>query len=82
VFFTMGYRSSWSGGAGGGGHGDHGQYDYLQLTSTNYTSWSIQVQAIMEDQGIWEMVEPPEGASSVQSEDRSSKDKKARAHLL
>jgi hypothetical protein len=74
VFFTMGDQSSWSGGAGSGSHGDHGRYAYPQLTSTNYTSWSIRVQAIMEKQGVWEVVEPPEGVSSAQSEDR--------AHLL
>jgi hypothetical protein len=53
-------RSSRSEGAGGGGHGDRRRYHYSQLTPTNYTSWSIQVQAIMEDQGVWEVVEPPD----------------------
>jgi len=31
---------------------------YPQLTATNYTSWVIRVQAIMEDQEVWEVVEP------------------------
>ena len=71
-----------SGGDGGGSRGDHGQYNYPPLTATNYTSWSIRVQAIMEDQGVWEVVEPPEGTSTAQTADQSSKDKKVRAHLL
>jgi hypothetical protein len=41
-----------NGGAGGGGQGDRGRYNYPQLTSANYTTWSIRVQAIMEDQGV------------------------------
>jgi len=36
----------------------------------------------MEDQGVWEVVEPPEGTSTAQTADQSSKDKKVRAHLL
>jgi len=48
----MGDRSAGSGGAGGGGVGGNGQLAYLSLTATNYTSWSIRVQAIMEDQGV------------------------------
>jgi len=71
-----------SGGDGGGSHGDHGQYNYPPLMATNYTSWSIRVQAIMEDQGVWEVVELPEGTSTAQTADQSSKDKKVRAHLL
>jgi hypothetical protein len=43
-----------SGGAGGGDD----QITYPSLTTTNYTSWSIHVQAIMEDQGVWEIMEP------------------------
>ena len=43
-----------------------GQYAYPPLTVTNYTSWSIGVQAIMEDQGIWDVVEPLEGTSEAQ----------------
>jgi hypothetical protein len=70
---------------GTGGGGDGGQIQYLLLTSTNYTSWSIRVQAIMEDQGVWEVVEPTgessdQGAAAVAA--RKAKDTKARAHLL
>jgi hypothetical protein len=53
----------------------------------NYTSWIIRVQAIMEDQGVWEVVEPSgvgemvsEGQAAVAA--RTAKDKKAREHLL
>ena len=50
-----------SGGAGGGGSGD--RITYPALTATNYTSWNIRVQAIMEDQGVWEIMEPSEELS-------------------
>jgi len=71
-------------GSGGGGEGG-GRIQYPPLTSTNYTSWSIRVQAIMEDQGVWEVVEPTgessdQGAAAVAA--RKAKDTKARAHLL
>jgi len=45
------------------------------------------VQAIMEDQGVWEVVEPS-GEADAAAEDqaaaaaRTAKDRKARAHLL
>ena len=70
-----------SGGAGGGGD----RITYPSLTATNYTSWSIRVQAIMEDQGVWEIMEPlgeslEQGATAVAA--ARAKDKKARAHLL
>ena len=53
------------------------------MTTTNYTSWSIRVQAIMEDQGVWEIMEPS-GETSEQGAAAAAKakDKKARAHLL
>ncbi|CAD6343140.1 unnamed protein product [Miscanthus lutarioriparius] len=70
-----------SGGAGGGDD----RIMYPSLTATNYTSWSIRVQAIMEDQGVWEIMEPS-GESSEQGATAAMaakvKDKKARAHLL
>jgi hypothetical protein len=66
--------------SGSGGGGDRIQYP--ALTATNYTSWSIRVQAIMEDQGVWEIVEPPEGSSSTVTEAMRAKDRKAKAHLL
>lgn len=55
----MGDRSVGNGSGGGGGD----RITYPSLTATNYTSWSICVQAIMEDQGIWEVMEPSEGTS-------------------
>jgi hypothetical protein len=71
----MGDRSTGGGGGCGGG-----QIQYPQLTSTNYTSWSI-----MEDQGVWEVMEPSgelsdQGVTMVAA--AKAKDKKARAHLL
>ena len=69
-------------GAQGGG-GDCQAYP--TLTSTNYTSWCIRVQAIMEDQGVWEVVEPEVGTSTLSAADAAkatAKDKKVRAHLL
>uniref|UniRef100_A0A0D3GFL0 Embryogenesis transmembrane protein-like n=1 Tax=Oryza barthii TaxID=65489 RepID=A0A0D3GFL0_9ORYZ len=49
---------------------------YPQLTATNYTSWAIRVQEMMEDQGVWE-ADKPAGANVD-----ARKDKKARSHLL
>ena len=54
-----------------------GPFHYPQLTATNYTSWVIRVQAMMEDQGVWEAIEPAVGAAVD-----TKKDKKARSHLL
>uniref|UniRef100_J3MLI5 DUF4219 domain-containing protein n=1 Tax=Oryza brachyantha TaxID=4533 RepID=J3MLI5_ORYBR len=50
---------------------------YPQLTTTNYTSWVIRVQAMMEDQGVLEAVEPAAGADVD-----ANKCKKARSLLL
>lgn len=50
---------------------------YPQLTATNYTSWVIRVQAMMEDQGVWEAIELAAGAAVD-----PRKDKKAKSHLL
>ena len=72
-----------------GGEGARGDEEtrqvYPPLTSTNYTSWCIRVQAIMEDQGVWEVVEPEVGTSTLSAADAAkatAKDKKVRAHLL
>jgi len=70
-----------------GGAGDGGRVVYPLLTATNYVSWSIRVQAIMEDQGVWEVVEPPEGEpatarTTAEKEKATAKDKKVKAHLL
>ncbi|XP_049934420.1 uncharacterized protein LOC126410182 [Nymphaea colorata] len=54
-----------------------GTFQYPLLTATNYTSWVIRVQAMMEDQGIWEAAEPTAGVAVD-----TRKDKKARSHLL
>jgi hypothetical protein len=73
-------------GGGGGGSGGGDRIVYPVLTSTNYTSWSIRVQAIMEDQGVWEVIEPPESTSEqatvLPAAAAKKKDTKARAHLL
>ena len=54
-----------------------GMFQYPQLTATNYTSWVIRVQAMMEDQGVWEAIEPAAGEAAD-----LRKDKTARSHLL
>ncbi|XP_062186778.1 uncharacterized protein LOC133890424 [Phragmites australis] len=50
---------------------------YPQLTATNYTRWVIRVQAMMEDQGVWEAVELAVGEAVDKK-----KDKKAKSHLF
>ncbi|XP_066316727.1 uncharacterized protein [Miscanthus floridulus] len=80
-------ESNRSGGDGGGGGGGGERYAYPQLTGVNYMSWSIRVQAIMEDQGVWEVVEPSEEADAAAEDQaaavaKTAKDRKARAHLL
>jgi hypothetical protein len=61
---------------------------YPTLTNTNYTSWCIRVQAIMEDRGEWEVVEPEAGSgtsatpSAAEQAKATAKDKKVKAHLL
>lgn len=70
-------------GDGGRGGGDGGQHQlFPTLTATNYTSWSIRVEAIMEEQGWWEIVEPLEGSSTALTAAETSKDKKVRTHLF
>ncbi|XP_062202005.1 uncharacterized protein LOC133904524 [Phragmites australis] len=54
-----------------------GLFLYPQLTTTNYRSWVIRVQAMMEDQGVWDAVEPAVGETV-----NEKKDKKARSHLF
>jgi hypothetical protein len=67
-------------GSQGGGDG-HCQL-FPTLTATNYTSWSIRVSAIMEEQCWWEIVEPSEDAASVLMAAETTKDKKIRTHLF
>ena len=70
---------------GGRGSGDGGRYRQVfpMLTAMNFTSWSIRVQAIMEEQGWWEVVEPPEGSSMrALTKAAVGKDKKVRAYLF
>lgn len=35
-----------------------GMFQYPQKTNTNYTSSVIHVHTMMEDQGVWEAIEP------------------------
>jgi hypothetical protein len=63
-----------SGGAGGGDNGNR-HNAYPPLTATNYISWSIRVQAIMEDKGVWEVMEPS-GESTVQAAAETAEAKK------
>ena len=77
----MGDRSARNGSGGGGGD----RITYPSLAATNYTSWSIRVQAIMEDQGVWEVMEPLDGTSergATAAAAAKAKDTKAKAHLL
>jgi hypothetical protein len=78
-------------GSGGGGEGARGGGDarqiYPTLTNTNYTSWCIHVQAIMEDREEWEIVEPEADASATartaaEAARVTAKDKKIKANLL
>ena len=72
------------GGDGARGGGEARQV-YPTLMSSNYTSWCIQVQAIMEDREEWEVVEPdPEAAAPTAAEKvkLDAKDRKVKAHLL
>ncbi|KAI3782062.1 hypothetical protein L2E82_12094 [Cichorium intybus] len=47
------------------------------LTSTNYTTWAIRVEAIMDAQGVWESIEPEAGVAVDEK-----KNKIARAFLF
>ena len=70
-------------GARGGGEA---RQVYPILTHTNYTSWCIRVQAIMEDREEREVIEPEAEVSTALSEaeaaKRTTKDRKIKAHLL
>ena len=48
------------------------------LTSTNYTIWAVRVKAILSANGLWEVVEPTEGTSTVDVK----KDRTAIAYLF
>jgi hypothetical protein len=54
-----------------------GSFQYPQLTVTNYTSWVIRVQDMMEDQDVWQAIAP-----AADQDIDVRKDKKARSHLL
>ncbi|KAJ9549139.1 hypothetical protein OSB04_021682 [Centaurea solstitialis] len=43
------------------------------LTMTNYTTWSIIMEAILDSQGLWESIEPPTGVAVKQKKDKSAK---------
>jgi hypothetical protein len=77
---------SGNGGGEGGRGGGEARQVYPTLTNTNYTSWCIRVQAIMEDREEWEVVEPEEGATTDADAARlariKAKDKKIKANLL
>ncbi|GKG20445.1 zinc finger, CCHC-type containing protein, partial [Tanacetum coccineum] len=47
------------------------------LTSTNYTTWAIKMEAIMDAQGLWESIEPAAGVAADEK-----KSKMARAFLF
>ncbi|XP_042408810.1 uncharacterized protein LOC121998116 [Zingiber officinale] len=52
-------------------------FPYPMLSPHNYTVWAIKTEAILDAQGVWEAVEPAEGAQVD-----AKKDKKARAYIL
>ncbi|XP_042472199.1 uncharacterized protein LOC122054838 [Zingiber officinale] len=52
-------------------------FPYPMLSPHNYTVWAIKTEAILDAQGVWETVEPVEGAQVD-----AKKDKKARAYIL
>ncbi|XP_074569654.1 uncharacterized protein LOC141826311 [Curcuma longa] len=52
-------------------------FPYPMLSPHNYTVWAIKTEAILDAQGVWETVEPAEGAQVD-----AKKDKKARAYIL
>ena len=54
-----------------------GSVCYPVLTPAGYTAWSIKMEAILDAQGLWEVVSPSSGA-----EVDARKSKRARAHLL
>jgi hypothetical protein len=65
------------------GGGDGHRQLFPTLTATNYTSWSIRVGAIMEEQGWMEIVEPSEGdTADALTAAQTAKDKKVRTHLF
>jgi len=81
----MSIVASGSGGGDGARGGGEARQVYPTLTSSNYTSWCIRVQAIMEDREEWEVVEPdPEAAAPTAAEKvkLDAKDRKVKAHLL
>ncbi|XP_042455612.1 uncharacterized protein LOC122040360 [Zingiber officinale] len=52
-------------------------FPYPMLSPHNYTVWAIKTEVILDAQGVWEAVEPAEGAQVD-----IKKDKKARAYIL
>jgi hypothetical protein len=62
-------------GGWGGDDGEHRQV-FPMLIAMNFTSWSIWVQAIMEEQGWWKVVEPPEGSTSATTTEKAEQQKK------
>jgi len=54
-----------------------GSVSYPVLTPAGYTAWAIKMEAILDAQGLWEVVSTSSGA-----EVDARKSKTARAHLL
>ncbi|XP_076932799.1 uncharacterized protein LOC143598478 [Bidens hawaiensis] len=42
------------------------------LTATNYTTWAIKMEAVMDVQGVWESVEPKEGVVGDEKKDKTA----------
>ncbi|XP_076934142.1 uncharacterized protein LOC143600298 [Bidens hawaiensis] len=43
------------------------------LTVTNYTTWAIKMEAVMDAQGLWESVEPQPGAVGDEKKDKTAR---------
>lgn len=50
---------------------------YPMLTSTNYSTWAIKMEALMDAQGVWDAIEPSDGVAVD-----SKLDKMARACIF
>lgn len=43
------------------------------LTSSNYTTWAIRMEAVLDAQGLWESIEPPTGVAVDEKKNKSAR---------
>ncbi|KAI3741686.1 hypothetical protein L1987_59360 [Smallanthus sonchifolius] len=43
------------------------------LTATNYTTWAIKMEAVMDAQGLWESIEPPSGVVGDEKKNKTAR---------